>query len=83
VNQPIGEALRPFPEGAIVGNQVAAGRGPDKSWVITGHPGTARRQVREALADLGTAPVHARRAQVRGGQPPLSGSPGSSPGGFR
>jgi pyridoxine 4-dehydrogenase len=54
VNQLIGEALRPFGEGVIVGNKVGAGRGPDRSWVITGHPDTVRRQVHEALADLGT-----------------------------
>src|SRR5271169_2720058 len=54
VNRLIGEALRPFPEGVIVGNKVGAGRGPDRSWIITGHPDTVRRQVHEALADLGT-----------------------------
>jgi pyridoxine 4-dehydrogenase len=54
VNRLIGEALRPLPEGVIVGNKVGAGRGPDGSWIITGHPDTVRRQVHEALADLGT-----------------------------
>jgi pyridoxine 4-dehydrogenase len=54
VNQLIGEALRPLPEGVIVGNKVGAGRGPDRSWIITDHPDTVRRQVHEALADLGT-----------------------------
>jgi aryl-alcohol dehydrogenase-like predicted oxidoreductase len=54
VNRLIGEALRPFPEGVIVGNKVGAGRGPDRSWIITDHPDTVRRQVHEALADLGT-----------------------------
>ncbi|WP_433087480.1 aldo/keto reductase [Dactylosporangium sp. CA-052675] len=54
VNQLIGEALRPFPEGVIVGNKVGAGRGPDGSWIITDQPGIVRRQVHEALADLGT-----------------------------
>jgi pyridoxine 4-dehydrogenase len=54
VNRLIGEALRPFPEGVIVGNKVGAGRGPDKSWIITDHPDTVRRQVHEALADFGT-----------------------------
>ncbi|MCK2221953.1 aldo/keto reductase [Actinomadura sp. ATCC 31491] len=53
VNQLIGEALQPFPEGVIVGNKVGAGRGPDGSWIITDHPDTVRRQVHEALADLG------------------------------
>ncbi|WP_308162717.1 aldo/keto reductase [Nocardia alni] len=53
VNQLIGQALRPFPEGVIVGNKVGAGRGPDGSWLITDHPDTIRRQVHEALADLG------------------------------
>ena len=50
----IGEALRPFPEGVIVGNKVGAGRVPGRSWIITDHPDTVRQQVREALADLGT-----------------------------
>jgi aryl-alcohol dehydrogenase-like predicted oxidoreductase len=54
VNRLIGEALRPFPEDVIVGNKVGAGRGPDGSWLITGHPDTVRRQVHEALADMGT-----------------------------
>ena len=54
VNQLIGQALRPFPEGVIVGNKVGAGRGPDGSWIIADHPDTVRRQVHEALADLGT-----------------------------
>ncbi|MFB9836156.1 aldo/keto reductase [Actinoallomurus acaciae] len=54
VNRLIGEALRPFPEEVIVGNKVGAGRGPDGAWIITGHPDTVRRQVHEALADLGT-----------------------------
>ncbi|MEO3872257.1 aldo/keto reductase [Nonomuraea sp. B12E4] len=54
VNQLIGEALRPFPEGVIVGNKVGAGRGPDGSWIITDHPDTVRRQVHESLTDLGT-----------------------------
>jgi pyridoxine 4-dehydrogenase len=54
VNRLIGEALRPFPEGVIVGNKVGAGRGPGRSWIITDHPDTVRRQVHESLADLGT-----------------------------
>jgi pyridoxine 4-dehydrogenase len=54
VNRLIGEALRPVPDGVIVGNKVGAGRGPDRSWIITDHPDTVRQQVREALADLGT-----------------------------
>src|ERR1044071_5427959 len=53
VNQLIGQALRPFPEGVIVGNKVGAERGPDKSWVGDGHPETVRRQVHEALTDMG------------------------------
>ena len=53
-SQLIGQALRPFPERVIVGNKVGAGRGPDRSWIITGHPDEVRRQVHEALADLGT-----------------------------
>jgi len=52
VNRLIAEALRPFPDGVIVGNKVGAGRGPDRSWIITDHPDTVRRQVHEALADL-------------------------------
>lgn len=54
VNQLIGEALRPFPDGVIVGNKVGAGRGPEGSWIITDHPEIVRRQVHEALEDLGT-----------------------------
>ena len=54
VNQFIGEALRPYRDGVIVGNKVGAGRGPERSWVLTGHPDEVRRQVHEALADLGT-----------------------------
>jgi aryl-alcohol dehydrogenase-like predicted oxidoreductase len=54
VNRLIGEALRPFPAAVVVGNKVGAGRGPDRSWIITDHPDTVRRQVHEALADLGT-----------------------------
>ena len=54
VNRLIADALRPFPEGVIVGNKVGAGRGPDRSWIITDHPDTVRQQVHEALADLGT-----------------------------
>lgn len=54
VNQLIGQALHPFPDGLIIGNKVGAGRGPDRSWIITDHPDTVRAQVHEALADLGT-----------------------------
>jgi pyridoxine 4-dehydrogenase len=54
VNQLIGEALRPFPDEVIIGNKVGAGRGPDGSWIITDHPDIVRRQVHEALEDLGT-----------------------------
>jgi pyridoxine 4-dehydrogenase len=54
VNQLIGEVLRPFTDGLIVGNKVGAGRGPDGSWLITDHPDIVRRQVHEALEDLGT-----------------------------
>ncbi|MFI6348927.1 aldo/keto reductase [Streptomyces sp. NPDC050560] len=53
VNRLIGEALRPFPEGVIVGNKVGAGRGEDGSWIITDRPDTVRRQVHEALEDMG------------------------------
>ncbi|MFE3169935.1 aldo/keto reductase [Streptomyces sp. NPDC059224] len=54
VNQLIGQALGPIPEGVIVGNKVGAERGPDKSWVVDGRPETIRRQVHEALTDMGT-----------------------------
>jgi pyridoxine 4-dehydrogenase len=54
VNQLIGEALRPFPDDVIIGNKVGAGRGRDRSWTTIGDPDTVRRQVHEALADLGT-----------------------------
>jgi pyridoxine 4-dehydrogenase len=54
VNQLIGQALAPIPEGVIVGNKVGAERGPDKSWVVDGRPETVRRQVHEALTDMGT-----------------------------
>ncbi|MEU8019665.1 aldo/keto reductase [Micromonospora parva] len=54
VNQLIGQALGPIPEGVIVGNKVGAQRGPDRSWVVDGRPETIRRQVHEALADMGT-----------------------------
>jgi pyridoxine 4-dehydrogenase len=54
VNRLIGEALRPFPHDVIIGNKVGAGRGADRSWLITDHPDTVRAQVHEALADLGT-----------------------------
>ncbi|WP_305784601.1 aldo/keto reductase [Symbioplanes lichenis] len=53
VNQLIGSALRPYGEEVIVGNKVGAGRGPDGSWIVTDHPDTVRRQVHEALGDLG------------------------------
>ncbi|SES03879.1 Predicted oxidoreductase [Lentzea xinjiangensis] len=53
VNQLIGEALRPFPDGVVVGNKVGAGRGEDGSWIIADHPDTVRAQVHEALSDLG------------------------------
>jgi aryl-alcohol dehydrogenase-like predicted oxidoreductase len=56
VNRLIGEALRPFPAGVIVGNKVGAGRGPDRSWIITGHPDTIRRQ-------SGASPQMLARAQ--------------------
>ena len=53
VNQLIGQALAPIPEGVIVGNKVGAGRGPDGSWTNTDHPDAVRRQVHEALTDTG------------------------------
>ncbi|MEU6559937.1 aldo/keto reductase [Nocardia nova] len=54
VNKLVGQALRPFSREVTVGNKVGAGRGPDGSWIVTGHPDAVRRQVHEALADLGT-----------------------------
>ncbi|MFJ8148713.1 aldo/keto reductase [Streptomyces sp. NPDC096048] len=54
VNQLIGGTLRQLPETVIIGNKVGADRGPDGSWLITNHPRTVRRQVHEALTDLGT-----------------------------
>src|SRR4051794_41483751 len=53
VNRLIGEALRPFPAGVIVGNKVGAGRGPGGAWIITDHPDTVRRQVHQAPAHPG------------------------------
>lgn len=53
VNRLIGEALRPFPEGVIVGNKVGAERGPGGEWIVADRPETIRRQVHEALEDLG------------------------------
>jgi pyridoxine 4-dehydrogenase len=69
VNRLIGEALRPFPEGVIVGNKVGAGRGPGRSWIITGHPDTVRRQVHEALADLGTEASELTYLRLSGDSP--------------
>ncbi|MBA5224941.1 MULTISPECIES: aldo/keto reductase [Streptomyces] len=54
VNRLIGEALGPLPADVIVGNKVGAERGPDRSWIVDGRPETVRRQVHEALTDLGT-----------------------------
>lgn len=54
VNRLIGQALRPMPGDVIVGNKVGAERGPDGSWRVVNDPDTVRRQVHEALADLGT-----------------------------
>lgn len=53
VNQLIGQALAPIPEGVVIGNKVGAGRGQDGSWLNTDQPDTVRRQVHEALADTG------------------------------
>ncbi len=76
VNRLIGEALRPFPEGVIVGNKVGAGRGPDRSWIITGHPDTVRRQVHEALADLGSEASELTYLRLSGDSPvPPGGVP--------
>jgi pyridoxine 4-dehydrogenase len=85
VNRLIGEALRPFPKGVIVGNKVGAGRGPDKSWIITGHPDEVRRQVREALADLGTEVSELTYLRLAGDTPGVQSAAGercrgSSPG---
>ena len=74
VNRLIGEALRPFPEGVIVGNKVGAGRGPDKSWTITDDPATVRAQVLEALADLGTEASDLTYLRLAGDTPGVAGS---------
>ena len=50
VNRLIGEALRPFPEGVVVGNKVGAGRGPDRSWIVTHHPDAIRSRTRSACS---------------------------------
>jgi pyridoxine 4-dehydrogenase len=76
VNQLIGEALRPFPDGVIVGNKVGAGRGPGKSWIITHHPDTVRRQVHEALADLGSEASELTYLRLAGDTP---GAPSDVP----
>jgi pyridoxine 4-dehydrogenase len=52
VNQLIGEALAPIPDGVVVGNKVGAGRGPGRSWIVSDHPDTVRLQVHESLVDL-------------------------------
>jgi len=69
VNQLIGEALRPYPEGVIVGNKVGAGRGPDGSWLITDRPKTVRRQVHEALTDLGVEASELTYLRLSGDSP--------------
>ena len=51
VNQLIGQALSPVPEGVVIGNKVGAGRGPDQSWTTTTRPDEIRQQVHEALTD--------------------------------
>jgi aryl-alcohol dehydrogenase-like predicted oxidoreductase len=76
VNQLIGQALRPFSEGVIVGNKVGAGRGPDGSWIVTGQPDTVRRQVREALADMGTEASELTYLRLAGDTP---GAPSDVP----
>jgi pyridoxine 4-dehydrogenase len=76
VNRLIGEALRPFPEGVIVGNKVGAGRGPDGSWIVTGHPDEVRRQVHEALADLGAEASELTYLRLSGDTP---GAPSDVP----
>jgi len=73
VNRLIGEALGPMPDGVIVGNKVGAGRGPDRSWLITGHPDEVRRQVHEALADLGTDVSELIYLRLPGDTPGVSG----------
>lgn len=52
VNQLIGQALAPVPDGVVIGNKVGAGRGPDRSFTVDDHPDAIRRQVHEALGDL-------------------------------
>jgi aryl-alcohol dehydrogenase-like predicted oxidoreductase len=69
VNQLIGQALRPLPDGIVVGNKVGAGRGPDGSWIITDHPDVVRRQVHEALEDLGTEASELTYLRLPGDRP--------------
>src|ERR1700754_3383592 len=73
VNRLIGEALRPWPAGVIVGNKVGAGRGPDRSWIITDHPDTVRRQVHEALTDFGTEVSELTYLRLGGDTPGAAG----------
>ncbi|WNV86315.1 aldo/keto reductase [Umezawaea sp. Da 62-37] len=76
VNRLIGEALRPFPEGVVVGNKVGAGRGPDRSWILTSHPDAIRSQVHEALTDMGVEASELTYLRLGGDSPmPASGVP--------
>jgi aryl-alcohol dehydrogenase-like predicted oxidoreductase len=73
VNQLIGAALRPFPDGVIVGNKVGAGRDAHGSWLITSHPDTVRRQVHEALEDMGTEASELTYLRLEGDTPGIAG----------
>ncbi|MET1072973.1 MAG: aldo/keto reductase [Umezawaea sp.] len=76
VNRLIGEALRPYPEGVVVGNKVGAGRGPDRSWILTGHPDVIRSQVHEALTDMGVEASELTYLRLGGDSPvPEGGVP--------
>ncbi|MEU7879477.1 aldo/keto reductase [Microbispora bryophytorum] len=73
VNRLIGQALQPFPDEVIVGNKVGAGRGADGSWLITDHPRTVRRQVHEALEDMGTEISELTYLRLGGDTPGIRG----------
>lgn len=74
VNRLIGEALGPLPADVIVGNKVGAERGPDRSWIVDGRPETVRRQVHEALTDLGTETSELTYLRLVGDTPARTGT---------
>jgi aryl-alcohol dehydrogenase-like predicted oxidoreductase len=58
----------------IVGNKVGAERGPDRSWIVDGRPETVRRQVHEALTDLGTEASELTYLRLVGDTPARTGT---------